>query len=167
MQPLPRVGGIPGRCFVAMWFSNETKAAYQEGIEPAVTNAGFRPLRIDMKEHNNEIPDEIMAEIRNAQFVVADFTGQRHGVYLRSGFAMGLGRPVIWCCRQDQIEDLHFDTYHRNHIPWNNPQDLRDKLYRRIQAQFFSRLSQLCLKTHMRPVTRPPRMPARVLKRLC
>ena len=134
VQPLPRPGGIPGRCFVAMSFSNEAKSVYEQGIEPAVSNAGFKPMRIDQKEHNNEIPDEIMAEIRNSQFVVADFTGQRNGVYYEAGFAMGLGRPVIWCCREDHIKDLHFDTNHRSHIPWSSPEDLRDKLYRRIKA---------------------------------
>jgi hypothetical protein len=77
VQPLPRPGGLPGRCFVAMWFSEETRAAYEKGIEPAVSDAGFKPIRIDRKEHNNEIPDEIIAEIRNAQFMVADFTGQK------------------------------------------------------------------------------------------
>jgi hypothetical protein len=46
VQPLPRPGGIPGHCFVAMWFSNETKAAYEQGIEPAVTEAGFRPCAL-------------------------------------------------------------------------------------------------------------------------
>jgi len=90
VQPLLRPGGVPGRCFVAMWFSDETRAAYEHGIEPAVSDAGFTPIRIDRKEHNNEIPDEIIAEIRNAQFMVADFTGQRQGVYYEAGFAMGL-----------------------------------------------------------------------------
>jgi hypothetical protein len=135
VQPLPRPGGIPGQCFVAMWFSEITQAVYEQGIEPAVIDAGFKkPIRIDRKEHNNEIPDEIMKEIRNAQFVVADFTGQRPGVYYEAGFAMGLGRPVIWCCRHDEIKNLHFDTSHKNHIPWHTPQDLRERLYTRIRA---------------------------------
>jgi hypothetical protein len=38
VQPLPRSGGVPGRCFVAMWFSEETRAAYERGIEPAVSD---------------------------------------------------------------------------------------------------------------------------------
>jgi nucleoside 2-deoxyribosyltransferase len=101
-----------------MWFSDETNAAYESGIRPALLEAGFDPIRIDQKEHNNEIPDEIMAEIRNCQFMVADFTGQRAGVYYEAGFAMGLGRPVIWCCRSDEIGKLHFDTNHKNHIDW-------------------------------------------------
>jgi len=134
IQPLPRPGGIPGQCFVAMWFSEDMREAYELGIEPAVKAAEFKPIRIDRKEHNNEIPDEIMKEIRNAQFVVADFTGQRNGVYYEAGFAMGLGRPVIWTCREDHIRELHFDTSHRNHIAWRTPQDLRERLYTRIRA---------------------------------
>jgi hypothetical protein len=133
VQPLPRPGGVAGRCFVAMWFSQETRAAYEKGIEPAVSESGFKPIRIDRKEHNNEIPDEIIAEIRNAQFMVADFTGQRTGVYYEAGFAMGLGRPVIWCCRRDEIGKLHFDTNHKNHIDWQTPQELRERLYTRIR----------------------------------
>jgi len=133
-QPVPTPGGLPNQCFVAMWFSDETRTAYTQGIEPAIENAGFKAMRIDQKEHNNEIPDEIMAEIRNSRFMVADFTGQRAGVYYEAGFAMGLGRRVIWCCRSDEISKLHFDTNHRNHIAWDTPSTLRDRLYARIRA---------------------------------
>ena len=112
----------------------ELRAAYELGIEPAVADAGLKPIRIDRKEHNNEITDEIMAEIRDSQVMVADFTGQRGGVYYEAGFAVGLGRPVIWSCRKDEIEKLHFDTNHKNHIAWETPADLRQKLYNRIRA---------------------------------
>jgi nucleoside 2-deoxyribosyltransferase len=117
-----------------MWFNDETRDAFESGIEPAISDAGFKAIRIDLKEHNNEIPDEIIAEIRNSQFVVADFTGQRAGVYYEAGFAMGLGRTVIWCCRRDEVEKLHFDTNHKNHVTWRSPKELREKLYRRIRA---------------------------------
>ena len=134
IQPLQQPGGIPGQCFVAMWFSEETRAAYEVGIKPAIVKAGCWPIRIDQKEHNNEIPDEIIAEIRNSQFMVADFTGQRLGVYYEAGFAMGLGRKVIWCCRKDEIGKLHFDTNHKNHIDWETATELYERLYTRIRA---------------------------------
>lgn len=133
-QPSLSVNGIPGRCFVAMWFSGEMQLAYDAGIAQAVRDAGYDPIRIDNKEHNNEIPDEIMSEIRNSEFVIADFTGQRAGVYYEAGFAMGLGKKVIWCCRKDEIDKLHFDTSHKNHIVWEGPDDLKPKLYKRIRA---------------------------------
>ena len=28
----------------------------------------------------------------------------------------------------------HFDTNHKNHIDWETPEELRDRLYRRIRA---------------------------------
>jgi nucleoside 2-deoxyribosyltransferase len=99
--------------FIAMWFDksvDETHAA----MEAAIRNTGHDPLRIDRKEHNNKIDDEIVAAIRRCKFVVADFTGHRGGVYFEAGFAMGLGLPVIWLCQKDELEKIHFDTRQYN-----------------------------------------------------
>lgn len=126
--------GIPGRCFVAMSFDPTLDGAYELGIRPAVIDCGFDPMRIDLVQHNEKICDKILGEIRLSQFVVADFTLQRAGVYFEAGFAMALGRPVIWMCRQDDFANTHFDTRQYNHIVWTTPQDLREKLADRIRA---------------------------------
>jgi nucleoside 2-deoxyribosyltransferase len=122
------------QAFVAMWFSPEMAPVFKEGIEPAVKDAKYDPKRIDLVEHNNKICDEIVAEIRKSRFVVADFTGQRGGVYFEAGFAMGLGIPVIWTVRKDQVKQVHFDTRQYNHIVYDSPGDLKSKLYNRIVA---------------------------------
>ncbi|PZM10165.1 nucleoside 2-deoxyribosyltransferase [Rhizobium tubonense] len=134
------------QAFVAMWFGIEVAEAYKNGIGPAIIDAGYRPMRIDQKEHNNKIDDEIIAEIRRSRFVVADFTCglvfsertqtaiPRGGVYYEAGFAQGLGIPVIWTCREDHIEHVHFDTRQFNHITWKTPEELREKLKNRIGA---------------------------------
>jgi hypothetical protein len=133
--PAGRVGGTPGTCFVAMWFDAITQDAYELGIAAAVEkDCGLRSIRIDRKEHNNQITDEIMAEIRGAEFMVADFTGHRAGVYYEAGFARGLGRTVIYCCREDAFGERHFDTSVMNHIVWSDPADLRKRLADRIKA---------------------------------
>lgn len=49
------------QCFVAMAFREGTNAVWSEVIEPAVVDAGYRPLRIDRTEHVNRIDDEIIA----------------------------------------------------------------------------------------------------------
>ena len=87
---------------------------------------------------NKGISDRILAEIRLAEFVVADFTGQRQSVYFEAGFARGLGREVIWCCRKDQVDDLHFDTKHLGHVVWETQEDLRQKLADSIRANIIS-----------------------------
>ncbi len=122
------------QAFVAMSFDKTMDSVWDNGFETAIKNAGYKPLRIDMKEHNNMIPDEIIAEIRNSKFVVCDFTDQRSGVYFEAGFAMGLNKPIIWTCRSDEMEKCHFDTNHFNHITWENEEDLNIKLYNRIRA---------------------------------
>jgi hypothetical protein len=134
VEPVRQVGGTPGTCFIAMWFDPEMNEAYEFGIVPAVGDCGFSALRVDRKEHNNQITDEIMAGIRNAEFMVDDFTKRRHGVYYEAGFARGLGREVIYCCRTDSFDDRHFDTSVINHIVWTDPADLRAKLANRIRA---------------------------------
>lgn len=126
------------QAFVAMWFSPEMDTAYQMGIDPAVRDCGYIPFRVDRKEHNNKIDDEIIAAIRSSRFLIADFTSEpdkpRGGVYYEAGFAQGLGLPVIWMCRADLIDKVHFDTRQYNHITWTNEGDLREKLRNRIIA---------------------------------
>lgn len=133
LEPAP--GGIPGRGFVAMSFDPSLSDAYTQGIQPAIKDdCGFDPIRVDLIHHNGKICDRIVAEIRLAQFVVADFTLHRAGVYFEAGFAMGLGRPVIWTCRKDDLLNAHFDTRQYNHIEWETPGELRHKLADRINA---------------------------------
>jgi hypothetical protein len=60
------------QAFVAMWFSEDTSDAYLNGVLPALRATGYKAVRIDKKEHNNKIDDEIIAEIRRSRFVIAD-----------------------------------------------------------------------------------------------
>lgn len=129
---------VSSKAFVAMWFHDSMNAAWDHGFKPAISEAGYDAIRIDQKEHANKIDDEIVAEIRRARFVVADFThggdGARGGVYYEAGFAHGLGIPVIFSCRADVLEKIHFDTRQYNHIVWKEPGELRDRLITRIAA---------------------------------
>jgi nucleoside 2-deoxyribosyltransferase len=117
-----------------MWFDPLMNEPYELGIAAAVRDSGFTAVRIDRKEHNNQITDEIMAAIRGSEFMVADFTGHRAGVYYEAGFARGLGREVIYCCREDAFKERHFDTSVINHVVWTDPADLQRKLADRIRA---------------------------------
>ena len=127
------------QAFVAMWFDPETNDAYDQGIEPAIKEAGFKALRIDHKLDVEKIDDAIIAEIRRSRFLVADFThgakGIRGGVYFEAGFAMGLGIPVFFTCRSDMVTSLHFDTRQYAHIVWSTPESLRYALRDRILAR--------------------------------
>lgn len=119
--------------FIAMWFDESMSEIYEKGFRQAVSDCGYEPMRIDLKQHNNKIDDEIMVEIRNSGFLIADFTGNRGGVYFEAGFAMGLGIDVIWTCKKSDIEILHFDTRQFNHIPWETIDEIYNGLINRIK----------------------------------
>jgi hypothetical protein len=120
--------------FVAMWFHKKMEHVWKEGFYPAIDRAGYTPQRIDNKEHVNKICDEIIAEIRRSRFVVADFTGQRGGVYYEAGYANGRDIPVIWTCHKEELSKLHFDIRQYNCIDWETPQELAHRLQVRIEA---------------------------------
>lgn len=134
LEELRLVSADGNKAFVAMSFNDEMRVAWTGAIEPALRDTGFEPLRVDVVEHNEKIDDLIISEIRQSSLVVADFTGQRGGVYFEAGFAMGLGIPVIWTCRSGEEELLHFDTRQYNHIIWADEAELRRHLTDRIGA---------------------------------
>ena len=128
--------------FCAMWFSDEVKPLWTDVIEPAIRSAGYEPLRIDSKQHNGKIDDEIMASIRGSRFVVADFTGSRGGVYYEAGFAHGLDLPVIFMCRDG--DELHFDIRQYNCIFWKA--DALEEAQIRLKNRILATLGQGPLK---------------------
>jgi len=117
------------QAFVAMWFSEGMKGVFNKAIKPAIEEAGYTPYRVDMKPHGDLINVRIMAEIKNSRFIVAEFTGQRHGVYFEAGYALGLGIPVIWCVKKKDAKDIHFDTKPFNYIRWKSKEELKRTLF--------------------------------------
>jgi hypothetical protein len=146
LDELSASGADTNQVFVAMWFGDEMQNAWEHGISPGIRDAGYEPLRIDNKQHNGKIDDEIVAEIKRSRFLVADFTcgvaGEgssahgipRGGVYYEAGLAHGRGMDVIFSCRADRMGDVHFDTRQFAHLVWSTPEDLRKMLYDRIAA---------------------------------
>ena len=126
------------QAFVAMWFDDSMDEVYEMGIEPAIRDAGYEPRLIKLKPHINKIDDEIIAEIRRSRFIVADFShgedGARGSVYFEAGFALGLGLPVFFSCRDHKDHVLHLDTRQYHHTMWKTPAELRKDLYHKIRS---------------------------------
>lgn len=126
--------GRPGTVFVAMSYHSDLDAAYRDGIEAAIRDCGLEPRRVDKIHHEENVNDRMLAEIRGCQVFVGDFTQQRAGVYFEAGFALALGKTVVWTCHKDDLENLHFDTRQYPHIAWTDPADLRQQLVDRLRA---------------------------------
>ncbi|MES2500641.1 MAG: hypothetical protein V4570_08900 [Pseudomonadota bacterium] len=122
--------------FCAMWFDAKVLPVWTTAIEPAIKDARYKPQRIDGHQHNNRIDDEIIAVLRRSKFVIADFTGQRGGVYFEAGFALGLGLQVIWTCEKSELKDIHFDNRQYNFVTWEEDklEDFKVALQNRIEA---------------------------------
>jgi nucleoside 2-deoxyribosyltransferase len=120
--------------FVAMSFDKQLNQVYDNSFAIGIAAAGYKPFRVDRHDHINRIDDEIIAQIRRSRFLVADFTGHKAGVYFEAGFALGLGRNVIWTCQKADLKDLHFDIRQYNNIVWEKETDLARSLQLRIEA---------------------------------
>ncbi len=124
---------------VAMWFDSKREGkvdmerVFRAGLLPGAGDAGYRALRVDFDNRNNDgVMDEVIARIREAPFVIADFTGNRNGVYFEAGYARGLGKPVIHSCHVDDFNAAHFDIQHINTICWSDVDELRRRIANRI-----------------------------------
>jgi nucleoside 2-deoxyribosyltransferase len=127
-------GRTSNRAFVAMAFAQKYDEIWLNVIRPGILDAGYNPIRVDKEEHAERIDDFIISQIRRCRFLVADFSGQRNGVYFEAGFALGLGRRVIWMCDDSERDEVHFDTRQFNHIMYTDLAKARRQLTNRIVA---------------------------------
>lgn len=121
-------------CFIAMAFDKST-TMYRNAIKRALKNNNFNAILID-EEHldsDKTIPDGILNKIRKAKFCIADFTLHRNGVYFESGYALGLGKQVIYTCKKDDFKNAHFDIKQLQHVLYNSPEELEKKLTDKIE----------------------------------
>jgi hypothetical protein len=104
--------------FIAMSFEPEMDHLFNDILYKTVLSLGYIPIRVDKEHYDNLIDDEIIAGIKQSTAVIADFTGQKGGVYFETGFAQGMNIPVIRLCRVDDFNNLHFDVSHYPVIKW-------------------------------------------------
>lgn len=137
VQDLKKTAIESKSAFIAMSF-DPTMDKASASIHEAISRSGYNPIRVDSSAERKlgRIDDLIVAEIKTSRFIVADFTGQKGGVYFEAGLALGLHIPVIWSCRRDEVEGnlLHFDTRQFGHIVWDTEEELGVRLYNKIRA---------------------------------
>lgn len=123
--------------FVAMSFNESLKEFYSTCIAPAIRRAGYKPHRVDERDHAGRIDDEIVMQIRRSRFIVADMTEHKGGVYYEAGLAHGLGLKVFLTCRHDDLSNLHFDIQQYNCLKWfpDKPEEFIHSLAARIEAE--------------------------------
>ena len=118
--------------FIAMKFGKETNAL-REKIKEGLQDYNVRIM--DEIEHNHQIVPEMLYEIRNSKFVIAELSNHNNGAYYEAGYALGLGKEVIHICKKSELSNgLHFDVAQVNTIVYDNIDEIPEKLKRRIKA---------------------------------
>lgn len=112
------------KAFMAMKFGDSIlDSVFVNHFKPAIQATGFELLRLDEEPRAGLIDDRLRLELRTSRFVVADLTHGNNGAYWEAGFAEGVGRPVIYTCRQDIFDNPstrpHFDTNHYLTVIWD------------------------------------------------
>jgi hypothetical protein len=162
VDELRRAKTASDSAFIAMWFHNTT-TEFREAVIAAVKYCGYKPVILDQEEYNDFVMAQIVSQIRQARFVIADFTcrpefvengkvkaGVRGGVYWEAGMAYGLNKPVIHTCEdsEDSKNRRHFDIDQYNTIFWKQTDlniNIRDLAKRIDNPTFVERLANRIL----------------------
>jgi hypothetical protein len=126
-------GAADDLCFVIMSFSSnpQLRDFYEKAIKPTVEALGFRCKRVDEQYFNGSIRENILANIRQAKFILVDLTEARPNCYYELGLAQALEKPVILLARRK--EDVHFDVSDFPVIIYERLDPLVTRLRERIQ----------------------------------
>ncbi len=133
------------RCFIAMAFGHDdANAVYDEMIYPILKRNKIIPIQVARRNDNRDLNIQIIEQLDNCDFCIADLTYARQSVYFEAGYAQKFV-PVIYTVRSDHLESgqpddlkVHFDLQMRPLIKWKDPSDIKfmDKLEKRIISTF-------------------------------
>lgn len=91
-------------------------------------------VRLDEVVGDYEISQAVMDKIRDADFVIADYTLSPHNVYFEAGFARGCAKPVISVARKGT--SLQFDVRNWRTVFYRNATQLEAMLGPELNAMF-------------------------------
>ena len=152
--------------FVIMPFDSEFEAVYRDLIKDPLENSGYRVSRADDPSENTvfyeNIYDQIVLNLWDADYIIADLTGSNPNVTYELGIAHTLNKRTI---QISQTLDLMFDIKSQNVIPYIVDGDHRSGLSMKLLSVieraekgnyvFSNMVSSFALATTRRIITQP------------
>lgn len=103
------------RCFVMMPFSTPEGyekdhfiKIYDQIIKPAVTDAGFEPVRVDENNLSTSIVSKIFDGLINCEMAICDLSSRNPNVLYELGIRQAYNKPVVLI--KDEKTDFIFDV---------------------------------------------------------
>ena len=103
-----KVSTNPGQAFIVMQFSTPFNEIYEEVIKSVCSEFGIEPHRGDETYGPGLIIADVIREIRNSEFVIAEITPANPNVYFEIGYAYAINKPTILLA-DSNLEKLPFD----------------------------------------------------------
>ncbi|MFO7634712.1 MAG: hypothetical protein R6W76_19335 [Caldilinea sp.] len=115
--------------------SADLKLIY-ETIKGICSEFEYKARRVDESNLLRPIMPEIIRQMRQGAFVIADVTDSRANVFYELGFAHGLGKDTVLLARKGTEENLPFDIKDWPLLTWDiqNLNEFKGKLREHIRA---------------------------------
>jgi hypothetical protein len=127
-------------CFVACAFGRPDVDQKYKVIASVLKSIGVSAKRVDRLHFNSKIDGKIVDLMNSCDFGIADLTYARPSVYYEAGYIHGLGKQVVFTCRQDHFDSVddylrvHFDLRSFNIVGWKSDEKFERELKARVKA---------------------------------
>jgi len=135
------------KCFIAMPFGrDDCDRLYKRSIKPVLRALKITPIRVDQREHKEDLNLYIIKMLNESDMALADLTYARPSVYYEAGFAEHR-ISVVYTAREDHLSNkqkddnlrVHFDLGMKKIVPWRDPADPVFAKRLRQRVDYFAR----------------------------